>query len=1829
MINNLYLNCFKAVRYGFGSLLLISFLNNYLSAQSGHLPQGGEIQNGNAVFNYSENRLDILQNTHQLITNWDSFNIGPDGAVIFNQPDSSSVALNRVIGELPSEIFGRLEANGNVFLVNPQGILFGESANVDVGGFLGTTLDIEDEAFLSGDYSFSRVGHSSGSIENRGVLRSKPGGFIGLISPEIMNEGEIISPEGSAALLAGDKVSVTLHGNSLISYRIEESAVDALIENRELIRVDGGLAVMSAKAVGEINRSVVNQRGVIEANSLQSVGGRIILTADEVNLESGSTTTAIGLTGGGLIEVGGSWQNSNAEVSQAVNTTVEEGALIDASAVENGNGGQIAIWSDVLNDESTTLVHGEVRATGGSRNGDGGRVETSGYFLDVMGMQLDATAANGNGGEWLLDPYDIEVNATGPTSGGTLPNFTSGSTSVILNTDINTQLNSNTSVTIQTGAAGGDSGDILIDADITKSAGGGDATLRFNAHRNIRLRGDTISSTSGRLNVYFNSDIDDNNDGAVAITNGGSVLTNGGYFYAMGGSSGTGFAYGNNAVFRGVNIIGTIETSGGDIILRGHGRSTGLGFGVDIGSESVIDAGGGNIVIRGRGNLNAGVNIEGDDATGGVPDTQIRTSGNGSINIEGDVVDNGANTDNVEDGVYIAPSEGDVGALIQTENGDITITGTGGNYSPGDINDGDPVAGVFVAGSLIQSTANGSISITGIGPSATGFDGGDRDGVALEFHTTVRTGNGTGGTGSITITGTAQGRGEGVDTEDILTGEIISGSGGVTITGTNDRGRGDGAELAGVINAIGGPISIMGTGGDGTNIGVFGGYGLDFENTTIGSTSTTSVSITGTALSGDSDGVGFHGFNSTDFVSVTTSSSGGITINGTGIGSFDGVYSNISPNTFTSGSGGITINGTGGTTGRGVVLYGTFDSTGGDISLTGTGGSGGGEGLAIGETNFFTNISGNISFKGTAQSNAEGVETEDGTVVWVKGSGDITIEGIGADDDDGIELDDTVLRTNTGNISLIGRSDTALAIDFTEDAVILESTGGGDISLKGDRMALSGTNNYLSSSGNLFVMPYSDTTSISVGSSGGVLQLPASYFDGAGQLFLDGFSEIVVGDVTNTGGITVDATTVVEDDLHLRQGSGSILLDQSLQLDTNNLSLTTMLSAIQSATGQFKANGLRLLGGGQFILDNSGNDVNTIAGVTGVLEFINQEDLEIGSVKGTDGISSDGTVEISTQEGDLRISENVVTTEDSSDAMFLNAARTRNALDPNGGDIVVIGNPTIGVGAGGRGILYTGSVSGSTQAASAVGFGSGRFRYSSDETTTNFTAPLSDGIYLIYRERPSVTINANDFTKVYDGLAFAGGAGVNNGTLLNGDSVSQFGGTLAYSGDSQGAVNAGTYTIGIGGLSDTLGYDLSFSNGTLIIDPATLIVTANDHTISYNGRPYSGGNGVTYSGFVNGENESVLTGTLTYGGSSQGSIDPGTYVLTTGGLSAQNYLITFVDGTLTIDKALLTITANDFSRTYDGTAFSGGNGVTYTGFVNGHDESILDGSLIYGGSSQGATNAGSYLIVPGGYSSKYYRFVYVDGTLTINQAPLTITALDDFKNYDGIPYSGGNGVVFDGFVNGEDPSVLNGSLIYLGDSQGSFLPGIYVITPSGYSAQNYAITYVDGMLSVLSPTDGGDVFNDNNPDEGGPTDDDGPTEGDDSQADSNLLIFGQDNFSSSTIQIVVYPPFGPPYTERGFKISGSDANIVLEPTNDSDKTFLPPSAPVDSISLTLGNAQYAVSTTSNGIIIHPENSSAAIQLEGQRLTVIRAAILELLRQQLIDLDALKSVYLDL
>lgn len=273
------------------------------------LPQGGSITVGQGTITTDgANQMVIKQTTDKLGINWQSFNVGADGHVIFDQPGAHSIALNRVIGSDGSSILGKIDANGQVFLINPNGVIFGKDSKVNVGGLVASTMNMTDSDFVKGDFKFA-AGVKNGEIQNLGVLQAAEGGYIALLGRTVKNQGIIQAKLGTAALASGDSVTLDFSGDGLINIQVDRSTIDAMASNQGLIQADGGNVLLTARSSNALLDTVVNNEGVIQAQTISSRSGKIFLDGGfeggVVNVAGSLDASAPTAGSGGFIETSG------------------------------------------------------------------------------------------------------------------------------------------------------------------------------------------------------------------------------------------------------------------------------------------------------------------------------------------------------------------------------------------------------------------------------------------------------------------------------------------------------------------------------------------------------------------------------------------------------------------------------------------------------------------------------------------------------------------------------------------------------------------------------------------------------------------------------------------------------------------------------------------------------------------------------------------------------------------------------------------------------------------------------------------------------------------------------------------------------------------------------------------------------------------------------------------------------------------------------------------------------------------------------------------------------------------------------------------------------------------------------------------------------------------------------------------------------------------------------------------------------------------------------------------------------------------------------------
>src|SRR5436190_16766751 len=275
-------------------------------------PDGPVVVGGQAtVTGAGTANVQVNQTTNNAIINWNTFNIGAGQTTTFVQPGTSSVALNRVTGGLgPSEIYGTLNANGHVFVINPDGVLVGASGVINTAGFLATTSDIRNQDFMAGRYNFGIAGRPDASIVNQGRITATTGGFAALVAPGVRNSGTITATLGTVSLAAGNTFTLDLYGDKLIQLApgdaITSKVIDvatgkplsALVGNDGTIQANGGRIELTAAAARQVVDAVINNTGVLEADTIGTRSGKIVLgAATAASKPAGAPTQTVKISG--------------------------------------------------------------------------------------------------------------------------------------------------------------------------------------------------------------------------------------------------------------------------------------------------------------------------------------------------------------------------------------------------------------------------------------------------------------------------------------------------------------------------------------------------------------------------------------------------------------------------------------------------------------------------------------------------------------------------------------------------------------------------------------------------------------------------------------------------------------------------------------------------------------------------------------------------------------------------------------------------------------------------------------------------------------------------------------------------------------------------------------------------------------------------------------------------------------------------------------------------------------------------------------------------------------------------------------------------------------------------------------------------------------------------------------------------------------------------------------------------------------------------------------------------------------------------------------------
>ncbi len=403
------------------------------------LPTGGQITQGVASINQVGNALTIQQSTDNIVAEWESFNIGEAAAVNFLQPNHNSIALNRITDQNPSMIYGQLNANGNIYLINPNGIIFGKNAQIDTNGMIASTLQISNQDFFNNTNIFSYgLNTAAGKIDNQGRITGH-GGVVALIAPQISNSGSIVNDSGSIALAAGEKVVLDFSGDGLMTVKVDTAVVNALIENKGLIQADAGTVIMTSQSANAVMDSVINNTGRIQAKTMQNRNGRIVLDAGKtgVTVTSGYIDASSGgeINANNLIQTNGSITGNNMRFSSFSQTAgvINANGNLNVTKNYSQRGGSISVGNDAaINNYSGNLELGNLDVNGtlvvNSFGGD--IVQAENTQLTIDGVSRFDAKKNENPSNVFLDNEGNDFLSAINISGNNVALF--GNTSLLL-----------------------------------------------------------------------------------------------------------------------------------------------------------------------------------------------------------------------------------------------------------------------------------------------------------------------------------------------------------------------------------------------------------------------------------------------------------------------------------------------------------------------------------------------------------------------------------------------------------------------------------------------------------------------------------------------------------------------------------------------------------------------------------------------------------------------------------------------------------------------------------------------------------------------------------------------------------------------------------------------------------------------------------------------------------------------------------------------------------------------------------------------------------------------------------------------------------------------------------------------------------------------------------------------------------------------------------------------------------------------------------------------------------------------------------------------------
>ena len=732
-------------------------------------PTGGQVVGGSGAISQSGTATTINQSSQNMAINWQSYNVNANERVQYIQPNASSISLNRILSNNGSTIAGRIDANGRVILVNPNGVFFTSSASLNVGSIIASGLDITPADFMNGQYVFHGIAGTSGTVVNSGMINASLGGNVALLGKQVESNGMIVANLGSVTLVSGKQAVLTFDNGGLLGVRVTEAmlqkdlGLDPAVLNSGSIKAQGGRVLLTAsvsqdvfsKAVnttgaepatsvivnsdgtltlgsgadvlnsGSINTSATqaNQNGgrivmlgdnvtssgslkadaqsgnggeielhssnmtLLTQNSVTSAraeingqGGSVKVLGDKVGLFDNSAIDVSGANGGGQALIGGDLHGANTSIRNASATIVDRNASIFADALQNGDGGKVAVWAD-----GNTHFLGSIFSRGGAASGNGGLAETSGKAALMFDGRVNLTAPQGQTGMLWLDPTNLVIrNNNAATLTTTVPNV-----------------------------AFGDATNAVTPASIRSVLGTTDITLQ--ATQNITVT-DAISApsnttTAHTLTLEAGDYIVVNNQISLGINN----LT------LIAGSAGCGASCSGTAS-RDITVNNPIYTSGNILLAAADNVYIYDAIGGASTPASLTVRAGNNITVDGVTGNNAGAIATNGAVTLTAADASLATSAltvapsvtpTGIINVYGNVTTNSHDfTATTTKGYFNNLISGNTflsGVSINSGTGKVSITADGNDNGNNLIINSGALLGKITAGSLDVTTTTGQI----------------------------------------------------------------------------------------------------------------------------------------------------------------------------------------------------------------------------------------------------------------------------------------------------------------------------------------------------------------------------------------------------------------------------------------------------------------------------------------------------------------------------------------------------------------------------------------------------------------------------------------------------------------------------------------------------------------------------------------------------------------------------------------------------------------------------------------------------------------------------------------------------------------------------------------------------------------------------------------------------------------------------------------------------------------------------------------------------------------------------------------------------------------